>query len=44
LLTYRLCKEMHLSPKELEEIDIQTILDWVTIMGQERELAPAPKN
>jgi hypothetical protein len=35
----RLCREFHLTPSELEEIDLQTINDWVTILGQEAELA-----
>ena len=34
-----LCREFHLSPAELRDIDIQTILDWTTILGQEAELA-----
>lgn len=39
----RLCERMHMSPRELEETDMQTILDWLTIMGQESDLAEEQK-
>jgi len=28
-----------MSPRELEETDMQRVLDWVTILSQEAELA-----
>jgi hypothetical protein len=38
LTTMRLCERMHLSPRELAEVDLQTITDWLTIMEYETEL------
>jgi hypothetical protein len=34
----RLCERMHLTPQELADIPAQTILDWITIMGQEAQI------
>jgi hypothetical protein len=39
LLEMRLCERMNMSPAELEATPLQKIADWVTVMGQEAELA-----
>lgn len=35
----RLCERMHLSPLELAEIPIQKVMDWLTVMSYEGQIA-----
>jgi hypothetical protein len=37
----RLCERFHLTPAELDEIDLQTIKDWTTISEYEAIVAKA---
>ena len=37
----RLCERFHLSPWELDEIDQQTVRDWITISNYEAEIQKA---
>lgn len=36
----RLCERFHLSPSELEEIDAQTVQDWLLIIKYEADTQP----
>jgi hypothetical protein len=40
MTTMRLCERFHFTPDELEEIDYQTVQDWLLIMKYEADMQP----